>query len=203
MSSSYQFSRWYEVPGSDDVKGSSLHSPRIREDPPNITSQYATHSVMYRKKTRDWKDYRNATEDWENTKVSPQFSPKHNFTHLHLSVLQSVNLSYQDLGDAYQLKELQRCLRRLVHCTHLQLTDNCLTDLGRVTLPMCTHLNLSRNSFSSLRKLPSASNLQHLSITDNHFTTIPAFSSKYKNLKSLYFRGNPVEFSTPAGYRRK
>lgn len=177
MSSSYQFSRWYEVQQSDELKGSCLHSPRIREGPPNVTSHYATHTLMYSKKGRDWKDFRNAAEDWENT--------------------QSVNLSYQDLGDAYQRGELLRCLTRLVNCTHLHLTDNCLSDLSRVTLPVCTHINLSRNHFSSTRKLPSASRLQHLSLTDNHFTAIPSLSSKYPNLKSLHFRGNPVEFSSP------
>lgn len=107
-----------------------------------------------------------------------------------------MNLSYQDLGDEYQKTELLRCLRRLVNCTHLQLMDNRLSDLGKVTLPQCVHLNLARNQFSSPRKLPSAPKLQFLSLTDNQFSAIPSLASKYPNLKSLNFKGNPAEYST-------
>ena len=66
----YQFSRWYELQGGEGVKGSGLHSPRIREGPSNVTSGYASHTTMYRKKGRDWKDFRNRAEDWENAEVS-------------------------------------------------------------------------------------------------------------------------------------
>ena len=122
------------------------------------------------------------------------------FSHCH--GMQSVNLSYQDLGDAYQKSELMRCLSRLVNCTHLQLTDNGLSDLSKVCLPQCKHLNLSRNRFSSAKKLPSAPKLQHLSLTDNQFMSVPQLSSKYPNLTSLHFRGNPTEFGV-RGYRFK
>lgn len=80
-STAYQFSRWYELDttdrdseqtlASDDtlLRGSSLHSPRVREGPANVTSMFAAHSVMYCKKSQDWKDHRNTSEDWENAEV--------------------------------------------------------------------------------------------------------------------------------------
>ena len=206
-SSPYQFSRWYELQGGEEVRGSCLNSPRIREGPANVTSGYATHALMYGKKGKDWKDFRNTAEDWENTSVSTKYNENCLMHYIYvgcacLTLMQSVNLSYQDLGEAYQRSELLRCLSRLVHCTHLQLTDNSLTDLSKVTFPKCMHLNLSRNRFSSVKKLPSAPNLQHLSLADNHFTSIPSLALKYPNLKSLHFKGNPTEYSTQ-GYRVK
>lgn len=72
----YQFSRWYELEGNEGVKGSHLHSPRIREGPSNVTSLYASHTVMYCKKSHDWKDFRNSAEDWENAQVREMFVVK-------------------------------------------------------------------------------------------------------------------------------
>lgn len=66
----YQFSRWYEVQGGEEIRGSNLHSPRIREGPVNVTSSYASHAMMYCKKEGDWRDFRNRAEDWENAEVS-------------------------------------------------------------------------------------------------------------------------------------
>lgn len=53
---------------SSELRGSMLHSPRVREGPKNVTSRYAAHSVMYSKKM-EWMDHRNSMEDWENAKV--------------------------------------------------------------------------------------------------------------------------------------
>ncbi len=55
--------------GDYTLRGSALHSPRVREGPRNVTSQYASHSIMYCKRSLDWKDYRNVSEDWEHTEV--------------------------------------------------------------------------------------------------------------------------------------
>lgn len=48
---------------------------------------------------------------------------------------QVLNLSYQDLGDPYQLENFTRILKRLIRVEHLQLVDNSLKDLSSVRLP--------------------------------------------------------------------
>ena len=56
-------------------------------------------------------------------------------TYVSFVSFQSVNLSYQDLGDPFQRKEFQRVLRRLMRCENLQLIENSLQDLSSVLLP--------------------------------------------------------------------
>ena len=106
-----------------------------------------------------------------------------------------MNLSYQALGDPYQLKNFERVLMRLLRCTKLQLMDNSLTDLSRVSLPNCTELHLNRNCFQSFKKLPKCPNLEHLNLTENNISKLNGLSSLKKcPLKSLVLTRNPVEY---------
>lgn len=49
--------------------------------------------------------------------------------------LQQLNISFQDLGDAYQLENFNRILRRLIRVETLWLVDNSLVDLSAIRLP--------------------------------------------------------------------
>ena len=106
-----------------------------------------------------------------------------------------VNLSYQDLGEEYQLKNFHRCLNRLHLCKRLQLMDNSLSSMKKVTLPCCVYLNLSRNQVASCTSLPKSPNLEHLSIASNNIvsmTSLQSLARKYPHLKTLMLKGNPV-----------
>lgn len=48
---------------------------------------------------------------------------------------QQLNISFQDLGDAYQLENFNRILRRLIRVETLWLVDNSLVDLSAIRLP--------------------------------------------------------------------
>lgn len=48
---------------------------------------------------------------------------------------QELNLSFQDLGDLYQVENFKRILRRLIRVEKLWLVDNSLTDLSAIRLP--------------------------------------------------------------------
>ncbi|EFB13388.1 hypothetical protein PANDA_005707 [Ailuropoda melanoleuca] len=47
----------------------------------------------------------------------------------------NLNLSFQDLGDPYQVANLNRILRRLIRVETLWLVDNSLVDLSAIRLP--------------------------------------------------------------------
>ena len=49
--------------------------------------------------------------------------------------LQCVNLSYQELGHGYQLKEFYKVLKKLVRCSEIELIDDSLADLHMISFP--------------------------------------------------------------------
>lgn len=51
------------------------------------------------------------------------------------AIFQAVNLSFQELGHPYQLKQFLVVLQKLIRCESLQLMDNGLTDLSSIYLP--------------------------------------------------------------------
>lgn len=48
---------------------------------------------------------------------------------------QNLNISFQDLGDPYQVENFNRILRRLIRVETLWLVDNSLVDLSAIRLP--------------------------------------------------------------------
>lgn len=48
---------------------------------------------------------------------------------------QKLNISFQDLGDPYQVENFNRILRRLIRVETLWLVDNSLIDLSAIRLP--------------------------------------------------------------------
>lgn len=64
-----------------------------------------------------------------------EWAEKENGLPTFLALSQELNLSYQDLGDPYQLENFVRILRRLIRVEKLQLIDNSLINLSSVRLP--------------------------------------------------------------------
>lgn len=65
--------------------------------------------------------------------ITKQGGKKSDFSYFYPS--QELNLSFQDLGDLYQVENLKRILRRLIRVEKLWLVDNSLTDLSAIRLP--------------------------------------------------------------------
>ncbi|KAK3754507.1 hypothetical protein QZH41_019349 [Actinostola sp. cb2023] len=193
-SSKYRYCKWHEL-DDVDVKGNMLRSPRIRRAPKGYKletlrkieleegmgdsdeeeDRRMLHVPLRKNRPKRTNNYRNKMENWEN--------------------VESVNLSYQDLGHPFQKKEFLRVLRRLIRCEQIQLIEDSLTDLSSVTLPRCKKLFLQRNFISDLKKLPKYPMLEHLSLQQNSIDSLSGLEllALKTQIKSLTLKGNPVE----------
>uniref|UniRef100_A0A3P8TSJ9 U2A'/phosphoprotein 32 family A C-terminal domain-containing protein n=1 Tax=Amphiprion percula TaxID=161767 RepID=A0A3P8TSJ9_AMPPE len=108
-------------------------------------------------------------------------------------VREELNLSYQDLGDPFQKENFLRILRRLIRVEKLQLTDNSLTNLSSVRLPV---LNLHRNHLVSLHQLPKLPAVEHLCLSENAIGSLGGLGALGNSpLRSLNLTRNPVTFT--------
>ncbi|XP_063060454.1 uncharacterized protein LOC134453599 isoform X2 [Engraulis encrasicolus] len=185
-SNRFRFISWHRLEESD-VRGDQLSCPRVREGPSEEElylrgEQYALYASGSRRGRRrrgeedqvqKWEE--RLQENWENCV--------------------ELNLSYQDLGDPYQLENFIRILRRLIRVERLQLVDNALKDLSSVRLPRCKYLNLHRNHLTSIRQLPKMPQIQHLCLSENGIGALGELSLLGATpLQSLTLRRNPCEF---------
>ncbi|XP_053479387.1 protein tilB homolog isoform X3 [Ictalurus furcatus] len=106
-----------------------------------------------------------------------------------------LNLSYQDLGDAFQLENFRRILRRLIRVERLQLVDNALCDLSSIRLPRCKSLNLHQNHLKSLAQLPKIPAIEHLCVSENNIRSLAELKLlEHTPLHTLTLKHNPCEF---------
>ncbi|XP_063138972.1 acidic leucine-rich nuclear phosphoprotein 32-related protein-like isoform X3 [Rattus norvegicus] len=106
-----------------------------------------------------------------------------------------LNISFQDLGDPYQVQNFNRILRRLIRVETLWLVDNSLIDLSAIRLPSCRVLNMSKNYLTSFKQLPNIPQIQHLSLAENHIETLDGLSRfRCTPLEILTLKRNPCEF---------
>ncbi|EDV23889.1 Dynein light chain 1, axonemal [Trichoplax sp. H2] len=169
------------------VTGDRLRAPRVRRAPDPRDRQrkptpmealepITTIKTPSRKNPKIKRyDYRNSLENWENV------------TH--------VNLSFQDLGHGYQRENFTRILHRLLRTQHLQLMDNSLDDLSKVSLPGCTHLWVQRNFLDSFKKLPKIPNIKFLQLSENGIESLSGLRKVIgkSSIEYLVLKGNPVE----------
>ncbi|KAG8136128.1 hypothetical protein E2320_009107 [Naja naja] len=176
-SDTFKYVTWHELE-EHDVQGSQICCPRVRKGPSEEECFFRgeEYGRCARKKMTEkerWEQW--LQEDWENCV--------------------SLNLSYQDLGDPYQIDNSKRILRRLIRVERLWLVDNSLTDLSAICLPRCKELKLSKNHFTSFRQLPKIPEIQHLSLDENNITALNELSAlRYAPLESLILKRNPCEF---------
>ncbi|KAI4578965.1 hypothetical protein MJG53_000842 [Ovis ammon polii x Ovis aries] len=116
-SDSFKYLTWHKVE-QNDIQGSQLRCPRVREGPSaeellfreeecTLPSQKR---VLEKNKWETW-----LQENWEDCT--------------------NLNLSFQDLGNPYQVENFNRILRRLIRVETLWLVDNSLVDLSALRLP--------------------------------------------------------------------
>uniref|UniRef100_A0A8C2Q5U1 Uncharacterized protein n=1 Tax=Cyprinus carpio TaxID=7962 RepID=A0A8C2Q5U1_CYPCA len=174
-SSRFRFASWDWLE-EHDVRGDQLACPRVRESERSfrVTLLLDLFSVKRREdEGQKWEE--RLQENWDNCVV--------------------LNLSYQDLGDPYQLENFIRILRRLIRVERLQLVDNALRDLSAVRLPRCKILNLHRNNLTSIRQLPKVPEIQHLCLSENSISSLGELSLlRSTPLRSLTLKRNPCQF---------
>ncbi|XP_077579010.1 uncharacterized protein LOC144200638 [Stigmatopora nigra] len=180
-SSRFRFSSWHHLPQCD-LTGDQLTCPRVREGPPDeelFQRKVDSLCVEQWKKRRievgqTWEERRK--ENWENCV--------------------ELNLSYQDLGDAFQQENFVRILHRLIRVEKLQLVNNSLENLSSVRLPRCRILNLHQNYLVSLRQLPKLPAVEQLCISENAISSLEGLDAlKSSPLRSLNLTLNPVTFT--------
>ncbi|XP_055237178.2 uncharacterized protein [Gorilla gorilla gorilla] len=157
-SDSCKYLTWHKVE-QHDVQGSQLRCPRVREGPSEEEQLFrqVECALLPRKRVLEknkWETW--LQENWEDCKNS--------------------NISFQDLGDPYQVENFNRILRRLI----------------RVETLCCRILNMSKNHLTSFKQLPKIPQIQHLSLAENHIETLTGFSSlRCTPLESLILKRNP------------
>jgi len=199
--SKFRYSRWHEL-DEMDIKGNMLRSPRVRRAPKGFKKDTIRKIIDEEAEESDDDDFRPVIPRRKSRK--PRFSIRNNFRNKmeNWENAESVNLSYQDLGDPFQKKEFLRVVRRLIRCEHIQLIEDSLQDLSSVYLPRCTHLYLQRNFLFTFKKLPKAPLLEHLSLQQNNIEKLDGLELLRKTqLRSLVLKGNPVELDP--NYRQK
>ncbi|XP_019358643.1 PREDICTED: uncharacterized protein LOC109287821 [Gavialis gangeticus] len=176
-SDSFKYLIWHELE-EHDVRGNQIRCPRVREGPleEELFFRGEGHILQARKQTTEKEKWQQkCQENWENCS--------------------NLNLSFQDLGDLYQVDNFKRILRRLIRVERLWLVDNSLTDLSAIRLPRCKELNISKNHFTSFKQLPKMPQIQRLALAENNIETLSGISDlKYTPLESLILERNPCEF---------
>ncbi|KAM8953369.1 uncharacterized protein RCH25_044213 [Pelodytes ibericus] len=173
----FKYLTWHKLK-EHDIQGTQIRCPRVREGPPaeEIVTRGEAHFFQDETHITDkeiWR--RRLQENWENCV--------------------NVNLSYQGLGDPYQLNNFHRILRRMIRVERLWLVDNALKDLSAIRLPRCKELNLNKNHLMSFKQLPKLPVIQHLSLAENNIEMLSGLSDlRFTPLESLVLKSNPCEF---------
>jgi len=200
--SKFRYSKWSQM-DETEITANMLKTPRVRKAPrgfqvDTVLMLQEQERIMLAEDDEDiadlnipkksrWKRnkkrrYQNKLENWEKCEC--------------------VNLSYQDLGHPYQMKEFIRVLRRLIRAEYIEIMDNGLSDLSTVYFGKCKHLFLQRNHFTNLKKLPRFGRIEHISLQQNNISSLQGLEVlKNSSLKSLILRENPV--SLQPGYRAR
>ncbi|TRY93388.1 hypothetical protein DNTS_014803 [Danionella cerebrum] len=176
-SSRFRFASWHWLE-EHDVRGDQLACPRAQRKTRHL---FTTETCFLKSeeagRREGRKKDRNGRKDFRRTGKT------------------ELNLSYQNLGDSYQLQNFLRILRRLIRVERLQLVDNTLQDLSSVTLPRCTILNLHRNNLTSFGQLPKVPVIQHLCLSENSISCLGELSLlRGSPLYSLTLKRNPCQF---------
>ncbi|XP_037380530.2 protein tilB homolog isoform X3 [Talpa occidentalis] len=183
-SDSFKYLTWQGIE-QHDIQGSQLRCPRVREGPPaeELLLQHEECTLPPQRRVPEkikWKIW--IQENWEECT--------------------NLNISFQDLGDPYQVENFKRILRRLIRVETLWLVDNSLVDLSAVRLPSCRILIMNKNHLTSFKQLPKIPQIQHLSLAENHIEKLTGLASLHCTpLESLVLKRNPCEFHQ--NYRKR
>ena len=110
------------------------------------------------------------------------------------AAVDTLNFSYQDLGDPYQFRQLQAAVDLNRRVQQLALTDNQLTTISSFYVPHLTTLYVSRNQFMAWTALPAyLPHLHTLYLSHNFISnTIGLSHEGFPALRKLSLEGNPL-----------
>ncbi|GIQ79513.1 hypothetical protein KIPB_001490 [Kipferlia bialata] len=114
--------------------------------------------------------------------------------------IEHLNLSHQDLGDAYQATYLQHILgvqcqpKTAPQLLSIDLGHNRIESLSNMYLPHIQKLYMQGNSLESFKALPLCPRLEVLSIDSNQIETLQGLE-RFPLLRVLSVRDNPVATS--------
>lgn len=195
----YRHVNWSDLKGME-ITGPSLKGPRVRATPtlkdgefsnvPETRANYQPHIYNFSsrqerrgaaREVKEVQHLKSGIEDWQN--------------------VTEVNLSYQELGDVYQVQMLNSTLKKLLRCESLVLIDNRITDLASYTFPCVGTLNVSLNMLSSFEQLPKCPKLTTLNLVGNKITDL-THCAVLKGVVVLKIKGNPLVW-TLSNYRQR
>ncbi|XP_039097878.1 uncharacterized protein LOC120238278 isoform X4 [Hyaena hyaena] len=138
-SDSFKFLTWHNVE-QHDIRGSQLRCPRVREGP-------STEELLFRQEECAMPARKRGLEKskWET------------WLQENWEQCMNLNLSFQDLGDPYQVANFNRILRRLIRVENLWLVDNSLVDLSAIRLPRVFSCLPNLKMLDGILKLPEDS----------------------------------------------
>ncbi|XP_021114475.1 uncharacterized protein LOC101716644 [Heterocephalus glaber] len=135
-SDSCKYLTWHKIE-QHDIQGSQLHCPRVREGPseeelllrPVRCTLPPKRRILEKTKWETW-----LQENWEDC--------------------MNLNISFQDLGDPYQVENFRRILRRLIRVETLWLIVNSLVDLSTIRFPRVFSCLPNLKMLDGILKLP-------------------------------------------------
>jgi len=104
-----------------------------------------------------------------------------------------LNLSYQDLGHAYQWQYFVKLVPHFQQLLDLNMSHNSLHELPEFEMPQLRVLSLAYNLFDDLENVPSMPELRVLDLTANNLDTA-AGVYKFQRLERLTLLDNPIEY---------
>eukprot|EP00696_Hemimastix_kukwesjijk_P013188 gnl/Hemi2/26553_TR8923_c0_g1_i1.p1 gnl/Hemi2/26553_TR8923_c0_g1~~gnl/Hemi2/26553_TR8923_c0_g1_i1.p1 ORF type:complete len:275 (-),score=116.82 gnl/Hemi2/26553_TR8923_c0_g1_i1:140-964(-) len=105
--------------------------------------------------------------------------------------IRDLNLSYQDLGQQYQMKNFKAFLSSLQNVRSLNISHNQLYDLKDVYIAHVQTLYLNNNKLKRFKQLPNCPRLKVLNLADNLIEDVEDLEW-CEFLEELTLRGNPI-----------
>ncbi|XP_052820778.1 uncharacterized protein LOC128246557 [Mya arenaria] len=180
----FRYSVWHDL-RETCLRGDQLHAPRVRAGPPEKEKMFFKIEqegipIHHNYAGKERLHHSNQQENWERARV--------------------VNLSYQELQDDYQRRNMLRILSRCVMAHTINLSQNTLYYLGKMTFPSCLHININDNYLKSFLGFPTLPKVESITAKNNAISDIRGLHRLQGTpLQELDLRGNPLAFNM--GYR--
>ncbi|KAH3874300.1 uncharacterized protein LOC127869197 [Dreissena polymorpha] len=176
----FRYSVWHDL-RQTCLTGDQLHAPRVRAGPPEKEQLFHQIEqegipIHHDYAGQERQQHSQQFENWEQAEV--------------------VNLSYQELQEEYQKRNLIRILKRCVSAKQINLAHNTLDNIKDVSFPRCEYINLNDNFLFGFWCLPELPAVKSLTARNNAIKIWKGIAGlKGTPLEELDLRGNPITFT--------